>query len=290
MTVYLEEPGQTPSGGLVPYERLHHPRVSISWALRRYWLTALLPLVLFVAAAVYTGVSREPNYTAETKLTAGRVDSGTPTSALAGFTTATQSLAETYSRSIHTDRILRKVAAATGTSPSLVSSSVTAAPIPNTPVFQVDAKASSPHLATKLSVLSSEALVRDVGRNVRVSRNSEELFSAYKAAAARENLAREQYRSYRMGSASQSQLATAQTELKAASLRADALRQSYLASSQNQTGTAVPQIIGRASDATSDRGRIMQILLFIAVVAGIVVGTALALIRGHREARRLLAT
>ena len=73
--------------------------------------------------------------------------------------------------------------------PSLVSSNVTAAPIPNTPVFQVDAKASSPHLATKLSVLSSEALVRDVGRNVRVSRNSEELFSAYKAAAARENLA-----------------------------------------------------------------------------------------------------
>jgi hypothetical protein len=29
--------------------------------------------------------------------------------------------------------------------------------------------------------------------------------------------------------------------------------------------------------------------LFVAIVAGIVVGTALALIRGHREARRLLS-
>ena len=88
-----------------------------------------------------------------------------------------------------------------------------------------------------------------------------------------------------MGSASQNQLATAQTELKAASLRADALRQSYLASSQNQTWLRRPADHRPGGGATSDRGRIMQILLFIAVVAGIVVGTALALIRGHREAR-----
>jgi capsular polysaccharide biosynthesis protein len=264
--------------------------VRISWALRRYWVTALLPLVLFVAAAVFVGVTRKPNYTAETKLTAGRVDSGTPTSALAGFTTATQSLAETYSRSIHTDRILHKVAAATGTSPSLVSSSVTAAPIPNTPVFRVDGEASSPALATKLSVLASEALIRDVSRNVRVSRNSQELFSEYRAAVAQENLARERYQSDRLGGAGPRRVASARTDFKAASLRVDALRQSYLASSQNQTGTAVPQIIGRASGATSDRVRIMQILLFAAVVAGIAVGVALALYRGHREARRLLAS
>jgi uncharacterized protein involved in exopolysaccharide biosynthesis len=289
MSVDISERGGLPRQRLVPYAA-HAPQVRISWALRRYWITALLPLVLLVTAAVLVGVTRKPNYTAETRLTAGRVDSGTPTSALAGFTAATQSLAETYSRSIHSGEILRTVAHDTGAPPSLVSSKVTAAPIPNTPVFKVTAEASSPALATKLSVLSSEALVHDVSRSVRESRQSDALFSEYKAAAAQENLARERYESYEAGSASPEELAAARADLKGAFLRADALKESYLASNQNQSGTAVPEIIGRASGATSDRWRILQILLFVAVVAGIVVGTALALVRGRREARRLLAS
>jgi uncharacterized protein involved in exopolysaccharide biosynthesis len=288
MSVYISERGDLAGPGIVPYETAHAPRVRISWALRRYWITALLPLVILISAAVVVGLTREPNYTAETRLTAGRVDSGTPTSALAGFTTATQSLAETYSRSVHSDQILRKVANDTGTPASLVSSDVTAAPIPNTPVFSVTAEASSPVLATKLSVLSSEALVHDVSRSVRMSLQSDELFKEYKAATAQENLAQERYRHYKADSAPPQQIAAARADLKGALLRAAALRQSYLASNQNQSGTAVPEIIGRATGASSDRGRVLQILLFVAVVAGILVGTALALVRGHREARRLL--
>jgi capsular polysaccharide biosynthesis protein len=273
----------------VAYEAARAPQVRISWALRRYWLTALLPLVLLVSAAVAVGLTRDPNYTAETKLTAGRVDSGTPTSALSGFTTAAQSLAETYSRSIHRDEISRQVAEATDTSPGLVKSRVTAAPIPNTPVFRVTAEANSPVLATKLSVLTSEALVEEVSDSVSASPQSEELFKEYKAALAQETVAQERYQGYKNGYASPHRLSAARANFKGASLRADALRESYLASNQNQSGTAVPEIIGRATGASSDRSRTLQVLLFVAIVAGIVVGTALALIRGHREARRLLS-
>jgi capsular polysaccharide biosynthesis protein len=273
----------------VAYEAARAPQVRISWALRRYWLTALLPLVLLVSVAVAVGLTRDPNYTAETRLTAGRIDSGTPSSALAGFTSAAQALAETYSRSVHSDEILRKVAEDTGTSPSSVSSKVTAAPVPNTPVFRVSAEAGSPGLATKLSVLVSEALVDEVSENIQMSPQSEGLFKEYKAALAQETLAKERYQGYRDGVAPPHRLSAARANFEGASLRADALRESYLASNQNQSGTAVPEIIGRATGASSDRSRTLQILLFVAIVAGIVVGTALALIRGHREARRLLS-
>ena len=160
MSVHISERRRLPRHRVVAHETARAPQVRISWALRRYWLTALLPLIVLVSAAVAVGLTRDPNYTAETKLTAGRVDSGTPSSALAGFTAASQSLAETYSRSVHSDQILRQVAEDTDTSPSVVSSKVTAAPIPNTPVFRVTAEASSPDLATKLSVACQRGLGR----------------------------------------------------------------------------------------------------------------------------------
>ena len=138
-------------------------------------------------------------------------------------------------------------------------------------------------------MLSSEALVDEVSEKVQTSPQSEELFKEYKGALAQETLARERYQGYKDGFAPAHRLSAARANFKGASLRADALRESYLASNQNQSGTAVPEIIGRATGASSDRGRVLQILLFVAIVAGIVVGTSLALIRGHREARRLLA-
>jgi hypothetical protein len=152
----------------------------------------------------------------------------------------------------------------------------------------VTAEASSPELATRLSILSSEALVHDVSKSVRVSQQSDALFKEYKAATAEENLARERYQSLKSVSGSPEEVAAARADLKGAFLRADALKQSYLASNQNQSGTAVPEIISRATGASSDRARVLQILLFVAAATGIVVGTALALIRGRREARRLL--
>ena len=73
--------------------------------------------------------------------------------------------------------------------------------------------------------------------------------------------------------------------MSVALLRREALRASYLNLVQGTSSAPAVDEFSRATTATSDRFRMLQIMLFLGLVAGLAAGMALALLRTHHETR-----
>ena len=251
-------------------------------AMRRHPSFVLAPVLGLLFLALLSGLSRTPTYTASTRLAVGGLNATNPAS-FTGFADAAQQLAQTYSRSVQGDGVVGNVARRTKTSPGEVRSHLSAAPIPETPVFALTATSSSSDGAIHLSTLASQALVTEVDRASQA--DPARLLDEYRTA----ELEHEQV-SRRVDSLSATgggSLAAAQAELLAAEARATSLRNAYEAS---QESGAVPlQIIQKADRASSDRLSVLQIRAFVAVVVGLVLGMALALFRDSPFYEKTLA-
>ena len=126
---------------LAPEDAPPRPSVSITEAFRRGWLLILIPVLLFAGLATYIAMNRQPTYTADSRLTVGRVDISP--SALATFATATQSLASAYSRAVEANAVVNPVAKRLNVSSAAVRGATLATPVPESPVIRVTAKADS---------------------------------------------------------------------------------------------------------------------------------------------------
>ena len=71
-----------------------------------------------------------------------------------------------------------------------------------------------------------------------------------------------------------------------AQLRRDALSASYQTAVQGGASSVGVDVFSPASTPTSDRSRMMQILVFVGLLGGIAAGLALALLRASRDLRR----
>ena len=54
------------------------PRIGVSAAVRRYWMLALLPLIVLVPVIGVVAAKRQPKYSAEARLIVGRLNISTP--------------------------------------------------------------------------------------------------------------------------------------------------------------------------------------------------------------------
>ena len=290
-----QERATSPHGdGAAGDERTPPVRVDFWRAIRRHWVLALLPVILLAGAAVAAVYVRAPVYKAQTKLAAGRLDASAP-EALAGFTGASQSLAETYSRSIRGDAVVKQVAAETGYSRDFVKSRLSAAPIPETPVFTVSATADAAKTAIQLSVLASRALEDDVARVGSSTPNADAVLREYQRAstnkAAAEIAVGNAHHAYRKDRTRENQqrVIEAEAELASTAAKVDAARTAYVAGRQGQGSVALVHIIERATTAGSDRDNVLQLWVFGAVLAGLGLGFALAYAQAHRLARKAAA-
>jgi len=267
------------------------PRVSLLAALRRHPVAAALPVLLLVALAIVLGLSRPPNYTAETRLIVGRIDIGAP-GALAGFSNATESLASAYSRAVTAEQVIDRTARRTGRSTEALQEQIAATPIPESPVFGVSAIAESEDAAVGLANSVGDSLIDYIRRLNRSNPDARRLLNEFKVAS-REVIrlsdieARLRRRTRGGGNlAQQNVLQDAAAETEGAQLRRQALREGYQASQQGQSSTQLLQVLNPATDAESDRGEILQLLLAIALIAGVPTGVGLALLRTNRSVRR----
>jgi capsular polysaccharide biosynthesis protein len=273
------------------FEPHYGSRVGVGSAIRRHPVLAIAPVVVLVALACAALYARTPNYTADTRLAVGRLDASTPSS-LAGFTQATQTLAERYARSVRGDAIIDPAAAALDVRSSRIRDRISAAPIPETPVFRIRAEAETPEDAAVLANTVSESLVRHSERLATSGGPaSGRLLQRYRRAAlefARLDEAMDDRRSEFEafpGPITQDALAEARSEATVAKLRLSTLQTAYETSMQSAGSAALVEIVERAVKGRSDKSRVTQLLLFIAVVAGLAIGIALALLRANRSAR-----
>jgi capsular polysaccharide biosynthesis protein len=265
----------------VPLSDQERGSVTFGQALRRHWRVLVATIGGFVVLAIGYSVVRTPNYAAETRLAVGGLNATTP-SAFTGFSTAAQQLAETDSRAVQGDAVVKDVASELKLPPAQVRPQLSAAPIPQTPVFTVTATTKSPETSVDMSRLAGEAIVKEANRASDAAPGA--LLNEYKQAE------RQRQQAEARVTAGVGSQAADRADLVAANAQADAARKRYTDAIQG--GSVRLEIIQGPADASSDRMSKLQMLLFIAVVLGFIVGSAIAVLlestRGpHLEASTL---
>lgn len=256
----------------------------------RHPLLFLLPIVVLLAVAVALGLQRHPVYTAQAQLSVGRLDVNAQ--AIPGYVQASEQLAGTYSRVLDAAQVIDPVAKQLGRSPAYVLAHVSASPLAVSQIIVVQTTGSSPHQAVTLVNLvtnSVAAYVRTL--NNATSGVSSSLLSNYHDAASRlqraQNLVgRLQARHPNPRGAQLSALNAAQAQVSIAQLQVNAIGAGYVNAQQGLPGGNSAQVLAAASTATSDRRHTLELLLISAVVAGIVLGLALASLRARSRFRR----
>ncbi len=179
---------EDPLGGLSPgsEQRPRRPqRLSPAEAVRRHPLLFAGPVALLLVLAAVVGLTRDPVYTASSRLGIVRVDVTAP-GALTGFALAGQALAETYSQAIKAQDVIESTARKSGRDTEYVATHVSATPVPQTPVFRVQAWANGDGAAKKLANAASTALLEFIELLNRGGPQAERLFQRFQAAAREE--------------------------------------------------------------------------------------------------------
>jgi hypothetical protein len=246
----------------------------------------LLPVVVLMAVAGGFAMKRTPTYTAESRLTLGQLDVAAQAPS---YVTAAQGLAATYSQAIHAGAVTKPAGKALHISALEASKRLMASPIGQTPLFLIDAKGPSAHDAVKLANAASRSLVRYVdGLNASAAGINSAL-KAYKRASEQQHragisVAQAQVAYGRHPSLANRRAVTrAMQQSDSAKLRATVLASVYGNAKRVGATSNVLQILAPASAATNDRSSIVQKLLFIAAVAGLAIGVALAVRAGASE-------
>jgi capsular polysaccharide biosynthesis protein len=268
------------------------PRIELLTAVRRHWFVAIVPVVVLVAAAVAIGSKRPVKYTTTANLSIGHVYVSNPVG-IPTIIEATQALAAVYSRAINsgavvqdTRRRLRRVHVLP------VAGSLSATPIPQSPLIKVSAQSESQPGAIALANAGAAALAAYVNRQVRDNSASATIAARYLQAslayrqslATSKRLARRYTKDPNAASKAARDRAAAATDT--AQLRRDALSASYQAAVQGGASSVGVDVFSQASGTTSDRSQMMQILVFVGLVGGLAAGAALALLRASRDLRR----
>lgn len=269
------------------------PTVGVLQAARRSWWIVLLPTVLLTALGLGIAVQRSPTYTAETRLSVGRINLNAP-GALSGFALATQSLAAQYARTANAIDVVEPVAKDLDQTPLQITRRITASPIPESPVFTIRASGPTDESAVRLANATSESLVRyvrelnneDPGAGVVLAdfkRVSEVVSSRLEdVERARERFAEDPSERNRR------RLTDARSSYAFWKLRQENVSARYQSTAQGAASSSLVQVLNPALEATSDQRRWIQILGFAGLVAGLLLGLGLATLWANHVVRRRL--
>ena len=276
----------------LPLERLL-PRIGSLEAVRRHKVVALIPLVIALGLAFVYDHEREPIYTAEARQAIGRIDVSAP-GALSGYQNATKAFASSYSRAIVAPAVVDPVARATNLSSGYVRDHLSASPIAESSVIAVRGTGSSADQARALSNNGAKSLERYVAKLNSSNPNADRLLREFRRVSGRQVALEDQLRRLKRAVGSNPsptdlrRLNRLRERVSTASVTAFAARDNYAISRRSESNVSILQTISLAEEAESDRSSKLQIILFIALVAGLLVGIGLATLRANLQARDAL--
>ena len=254
--------------------------VSLLRAAIAHPIALVLPIVICVVGALTLTLGRDAVYTAETRLSVGRID--VATQAIPGVVAGTQALASSYSRLVDAQEVLAPVAESTGLPATDLRDRVSGSPIPESPLFIVEATADTEEGAVELVNLTAESLSRYVSRVNSGGDASAGLLKQYRQAVAQAERAQANLnRANNQGTPADVQQATA--AVRTFELRVEVLGDLYRQSLQGTASSNQIQVVNPASDAESDAGSFRRRIVLLAVLAGLVTGLILAGLATRRQ-------
>ena len=271
----------------MPYEFDEETRVGpigVLQAIRLSVVVVLIPIVLLVGGAVTYGLLRKPTYTSEARLNVGGLN--LTQQSIQGYTAAVQQLAVAYSRAVDATQVLDPVARRSGLSSTVVADRVSATPVQGSPVIRIIATSKDSAEAVLLADATAGSLVRYAVKLNSGESASSRLLRRFVAASRRARKAR----------AAVLRLKPDDPRRRAAQTREDIAlleqRTAGILYQQSQAGQATTNLVRElapAAPATDDRWSVLQQLVAGALIAGLLTGVGLAIMRSRRVALRRLA-
>jgi capsular polysaccharide biosynthesis protein len=266
-------------------------------AISRNVLLVLLLGLLLAGAGAALGFKRKPTWTATSTLQIGaNLNPNSP--GYAGFVQSETSIATTFSRAVTANDVLARIHARTGLSPAQSAERVTATPLPDGAAIEVIATGPVQSESVRLANVAAAALVAHEAPNNFVN-SATGVYDQYRAQAKVLATARARVDQVRKSIANQAGNASltpnASTQIPAAlvqaesaeataQVRADALSGAYTQAVEAQpSSTNLLSPLASAVDASSDRTHKIELLGFVGLAAGFLIGAAIAILREQRR-------
>ncbi len=250
-------------------------------AIRERPLLFGVPVAACLVAGLLAGLVRSPVHTAESRLAIARIS--VSTQALPGFAAGVQDLAATYSRLATADEVTADAAELLRVEADDLEGRVTSSPIPQSPLFRIEATGATADEAIATANATGEALSGYISRLNSENPDSERIYGQFLLASrdlvdARTTLRVAQERARRApGPEALRRIVSAEAQVAGAALRADSLRDQYRTSIAGTGSGSLIQVVNPARSATSDRGDTLQRFAVTGLLAGLLVGTLLVL-------------
>jgi hypothetical protein len=250
-----------------------YPHPTVFEAMREFWWVILFTVLLGIGCGASYGLLRDPTYTAEARMTVGRID--VSTQAISGYVQAALTLADSYSRAIHANPVVEQVAERSDLPQRTVIDEVSAAPVPQSTVVRVFGTANDGSRAVTLANIASKSLIRYVHTLNRFNPDSRHLLRRFHRAS-------ERYSEALADRASAGPNARTQSKVDSTRLQMQTAGDLYRSSQQGQASPNTLQVLAFATDAKNDFNSTLQRAIFAGLVAGFLIGAGLALILAYR--------
>jgi capsular polysaccharide biosynthesis protein len=256
----------------------------IATVIRRHLGLVIFPALVLLSAGIGVGAVRSPTYTAQASLIIGGSDPASPN--FGGNVSAAGSLAGAYSRTVVATPVVNSISAKLRVSRSTVTSSLSAAPVPDSPAFNIIATGRSARVAVAMANAANTAVLAYVNTLNSSSRSTQKLLAAYEAASVKVNHDNTVLAAAGRNPGDTAAINAARAQRDRDQLIFNSLGSAYNAALQANPPTTGVSVLTTASSATSDRKSTIELLGFIGLVVGALLGVALAVLAGSRQIGR----
>ena len=244
----------------------------------RFPLLAIVPVVALVLAGLAVGLLRSPVYTAEARISVGRVD--VPAYTLQGVTVGNTTLAASYARALGAPNVVDRAARAAGISPDEARENLAASQIPNSTLIRIEAEGDSAGEAERLANAAAAQLIQYVTR-LNVRQQDDTQLARFRRAQAQAERARTRLVRIARERPNSAAAEDARLDFRTAALHARTVAARVVQATAAPSAENLLQLVVPAANAESDKGDVLQESLLIGLAAGIVLGFALAMLRAN---------
>lgn len=260
-------------------------------ALARNKLTICLAAVVLAAIGLGYGLSRHRTFTSSATLQVGQVNPNSP--GFYSYVASAGALATAFSRSVSSEPVLATVQQKLGLTPALANERLSAAPVPQSPVFRVIATGPTASATITLANVAANAVIAYESQANSANPQAASLLKEYGAASLALERAKAKLAEFESSirssakrgvSVHSSVFAGDKAAVDTALARLKAIDSAYTAAVTSQAPrTGLVSLLAGATSASNDRKSKVEMYGFIGLLAGIVVGCLLAVLRERRR-------